>query len=172
MSRSHKISVPTSRPPAAARKILYLWGRGPLGRDIESYLTRTGVAVERDNEVAHELASTHGCPIDMVQDAWALRVDGADENEIDALTRDDRSVMGWTENAREACTASVALRNALNALTRDEYQVMGETLAKRFAMTGPSPGKTLPNRWTAKDNRIVYYDAERLEWRLGAYAGM
>jgi hypothetical protein len=171
MSRSHKITVPTARPPAAARKILYMWGRGEQGSALRSYLKRVDAVVEQDNEVARKLASAHGAPLGFVRETWALRVEGADAGEIDALTRDDPSVMGWTENPNETCAPSLALRNALNVLSRGEYEEVGATLVERFASPEHPHGEGLLDRWIARDKRIVYFDAEHSEWRLGDYVG-
>ncbi|MGZ3504886.1 MAG: hypothetical protein ACXWNK_17375 [Vulcanimicrobiaceae bacterium] len=171
MSRSHKVDVPTARPPAAARKILYMWGRGKMGAELRSYLKHTKAIIEDDDAIARKLASAHGCPIGDISDVWALRIEGADPSELDALTREDPAVMGWTENRRESCAPSVALRNALNAITKTEYDEIGNKLGLRFAVTEHRCGEGAPDRWIARDNRIVFFDIERSEWRLGDYTG-
>lgn len=170
MSRSHKIAVPTARPPATARRILYMWGRGPMGHALRSYLKRIEAVTEDDNEVARDLALSHGCPVGAVEQTWAMRVDGVEEHEIDALTRDDHAVMGWTDNPRETCAPSIALRNALNALSRPEYESIGATLVSRFADQSRIQG--LLDRWIARDRRIVYFDPDRNAWFLGDYVAM
>ncbi|MGZ3497778.1 MAG: hypothetical protein ACXVAC_15920 [Vulcanimicrobiaceae bacterium] len=171
MSRSHKVDVPTARPPAAARKILYMWGRGKIGSEVRAYLKHANAVIEDDDAIARKLAIAHGCPISVVSDVWALRIEGAAAGELDALTREDSAVMGWTENRRETCAPSVALRNALNAITKTEYDEVGNELGRRFAILEHRHGEDALDRWIARDNRVVFFDAERSEWRLGDYAG-
>ncbi|MGZ3499127.1 MAG: hypothetical protein ACXWNK_14245 [Vulcanimicrobiaceae bacterium] len=171
MSRSHKIDVPTARPPATARKILYMWGRGKMSSELRSYLAHAKAAIEDDDIVARKLASAHGCPIGSVTDAWALRIEGAEPRDLDALTRKDPAVIGWAENRRETCAPSVALRNALNAITKAEYDEFGRDLGGRFGILKQGHREGFPDQWIARDNRIVFFDAERSEWSLGDYVG-
>ncbi len=171
MSRSHKVDVPTARSPAAARKILYMWGRGEMGSALRAYLKHVNAVIEDDDAIARKLANAHGCPMSVVGDVWARRIEGADTGELDALTREDRAVMGWTENRRETCAPSVALRNAFNAITKAEYDAVGDELGRRFGTPAVERDERAPEQWIAHDQRIVCFDPERSEWRLGDYAG-
>ena len=171
MSHSHKTLVPTARPPAAKRRPLYLWGRGTMGAALQSYLRHTDARVERDDLAARQLAVSHGCPLGLVGDAWAARIEGADEHEVDRLTRDDPSIMGWTNNPRESIAASVALRNLLSTLSNDEYRASAPEFIKRFAKAHVSSEQEHSDRWIARDRRVVYRDPDDGAWQLGEYAG-
>ena len=166
--KTHRHRVPTARPPAQALGVIYLWGRGRIGSDLRTYLHDEHANVVEHDDVARELAIAHGAPLDLVGDAWAWRVEGANARIIDLITRDDAGVHGWTQFARETCAPSVALRNALNALAPDERERAADTLARRFGKGGPGPGGD-GGRWIAADNRSVYYDAQSGHWKLGDY---
>ncbi|HET9096943.1 MAG TPA: hypothetical protein VFN37_09795 [Candidatus Baltobacteraceae bacterium] len=168
--RSHRHSVPTARPPAQALGVLYMWGRGEIGSALRGYLHDEHAGISEHDDVARKLAVEHGCPLDLVGDAWAWRVDRVSPHIIDLITRDDASVLGWTQFQREMCPPSLALRNALNAVTSGELANIAGVLAERFAKSGPHTGGD-PHQWIAADNRIVFFDADAQEWRLGGYAG-
>lgn len=169
--RSHRHRVPTARPPAEALGVVYIWGRGAVGSALRSYLEHENTSVDERDDVARKLAGDHGCPVGLVPDAWAWRVEGADSQKIDELTREDRSVMGWTQNQREQCAPSVALRNALGAFSNEELPGVAPSIEKRFADPAHPRSESDPSRWIARDHRVVFYDAERQEWRLGDYVG-
>lgn len=139
--RSHRHSVPTARPPAQALGVLYVWGRGNAGPALRGYLHDERAAISEHDDVARKLALDHGCPLDLVPDAWAWRVDRVSPRIIDAITREDASVLGWTQFQRETCPPSLALRNALNAVTSDELADIAPVLAERFGKpAGPHAG--------------------------------
>lgn len=168
--RSHRHRVPTARPPPGALGVVYIWGRGAISAGLRAYLHETNASITEQDDIARALAIDHGCPIDMVPDAWAWRLDGADVQKVDGLTRSDRAIMGWTQYQRETCPPSLALRNALNAVTRDEVPSISGELEARFASPGGAHFAGDPNQWVARDNRVVFFDPEREEWRLGDYA--
>ena len=169
--RSHRHRVPAARPPAGALGVMYLWGRGNIGSALHEYLHRERVEIDDRDDVARKLANDHGCPAGVLNEAWAWRISGADSRTVDELTADDPAVMGWTQNQREGCEPSVALRNTLNAVTKEEIPNVSEFIEGRFAKPGHAHDRNDPERWLAKDDRVVYYDTERQEWRLGEYAG-
>lgn len=166
--KTHRHRVPTARPPAQALGVIYLWGRGRVGSNLRTYLHDEHANVAEHDDVAGELAIAHGCPLDLVGDAWAWRIEGANARIVDLITRDDGSVHGWTQFSRETPPPSVALRNALEALTAAERQRAAGILARRFGKGGPVAGAQ-DARWVAGDNRIVYYDAQTGHWKLGDY---
>lgn len=168
--RSHRLRVPTARPPSDALGVVYVWGRGVIGADLRAYLHKTHASIAERDDIARALAIDHGCPIDMVPDTWAWRVDHTELRKLDALTRSDPAVMGWTQYQRETCPPSLALRNALNAMSRDEVPSVTSELEARFAAPGRAHLAGDPNQWVARDNRIVFFDPERDEWRLADYA--
>lgn len=169
--RSHRHRVPTARPPGEALGVIYLWGRGEIASELRSYLREQQASISEHDDVARKLALDHGCPLDLVPGAWAWRVEGVSSRDIDDLTRSDASVMGWTQFQRETCPSSLALRNAINAVTKDELVDIAGTLAERFGRPGNAHAEGDPNRWIAKDNRVVFFDERTGEWRLGDYAG-
>lgn len=148
-----------------------MWGRGDVSSELSGYLHDEHAGVSDHDDVARTLATKHGCPLDLVRDAWAWRVDHVSPRIIDLITRNDASVMGWTHFQRETCPPSVALRNALNALTSEEAANAADVLAQRFGKpSGSHPGGD-PDQWIAADGRIVFFDADASEWRLGDYTG-
>lgn len=169
--RSHRHRVPTARPPSDALGIVYIWGRGQIGSALHAYLRQAGEEIVRHDDIARALAISHGCPIDVVPDTWAWRIDGVNLRQIDDLTQDDRAVMGWTQYQRETCAPSLALQNALNAITPDEMAKAAPELEERFAKPGHAHVAGDPNQWIARDDRVVFFDAAREEWRLGDYTG-
>lgn len=169
--RSHRHRVPTARPPSEAAGVVFLWGRGTIGTELHGYLKSIDAGIDHRDDVARKLAGDHGCPIDFARDAWAWRIDAADPQKIDELTRNDRAVMGWTTNNRERCAPSVALRNALNAVSKEEAPQIYGSIETRFAKAGHSHLESDPNQWIARDDRVVFFDFDRQEWRLGDYVG-
>ena len=169
MSRSHRHRVPTARPPAAALGVIYLWGRGRVGGAVRAAIAHEGTRIDERDDVARELARDHGCPIEIVRDAWAWRLDGAEPHEIDDATRDDPAVMGWTAFSRGVIPASVALRSCLNALSRDEITTAEREIATRYARTPDPFDAGDRTRWVARDDRVVRYDAIAGQWLLDAY---
>lgn len=169
--RSHRHRVPTAQPPGEAMGIVYLWGRGEIGSDLRAYLHDEHASISEHDDIARKLALDHGCPLDLVRDAWAWRVERVSSRIIDMMTRDDPHVQGWTKFQRETCPPSLALRNALNSVSKDELAAISGALTERFGKPGHAYVEGDPTRWIAADGRIVHLDAQTGEWRLGDYAG-
>ncbi len=169
MSRSHRHRVPTARPPADALGVVFVWGRGEPSVALHAALHAEDARADERDDIARALALDHGCPIGLVRDAWAWRIERADTHEIDDVSRDDPAVMGWTAFAREVIPASVALRNCLNALTDDEIAAHEAEIAARFARAvNPFEGGDR-RRWVARDDRVVRYDDGAGAWLFDAY---
>jgi hypothetical protein len=153
----------------STHKAVYMWGRGTLGHALAA-LVRTARVDDR-NDIAAALAAEHGCPVGLVAGAWAIAVTGSiDEGDLDALTRDDPAVLGWTADRNATCAPSVALRNALNALTPQERGRLAQRVAARFLSPDASPADAERGRMTASDGRHVVFDEALSQWRLGDYA--
>jgi hypothetical protein len=147
----------------------YLWGRGPIGHDLGAYLR--SLEIDDRNKIARSLALRHGCPVGVIDGAWAAGVTGSvDAGEFDRLTQDDSAVMGWTEDRRASCPASLALRNALNALTPSERDGLTFAVAAQFLPAGTRGADVSDCRdFVARDGRHVVFDAADSRWRLGEF---
>lgn len=122
--------------------------------------------------MARKLAADHGCPVGIVRDAWAWRLESVSPAIVDRITRHDPHVLGWTQFQRETCPPSVALRNALNALSEEEASDAAAVLAERFGKPDAARSAGGSNAWVARDNRLVVFDSQMQRWRLGEYAGL
>jgi hypothetical protein len=153
----------------SSSKAHYLWGRGPIGHDLGAYLR--SLEVDDRNKIARSLALRHGCPLGVVDGAWAASVTGSVEaGEFDQLTRDDPAVMGWTEDRQATCPESLALRNALNALTPSERDALTFAVAAPFLPAGTRGEEVRDRRdLVARDGRHVVFDATHSRWRLGKF---
>jgi hypothetical protein len=162
-------SVRGQRLSPSTRKAHYLWGRGPIGHDLGAYLR--SLEVDDRNKIARSLALRHGCPVGVIDDAWAASVTGTvDPGEFDKLTRGDPAVMGWTEDRRATCPASLALRNALNALTPSERDGLTFAVAAPFLPPGTRDGDVRDRRdLVARDGRHVVFDAAESRWLLSEF---
>lgn len=147
----------------------YLWGRGRIGHDLGAYLR--SFQIDDRNAIARSLASRHGCPVGLVDEAWAVSVGGiADAGEFDKLTQSDPAVMGWTEDRRARCPTSVALRNALNALAPGEQDGLTFAVAAPFLPPGARDEDVCGRReLVARDGRHVVFDETHSQWRLGEF---
>jgi hypothetical protein len=165
---SHRLRGQLLSPSAPSAT--YLWGRGPIGHALGSYLR--SAEVDDRNKIAQALAVEHGCPVGTIEGTWAVSItDAIDHCEFDALTRDDPAVMGWTEDRNATCAASVALRNALNSLTPAERDQIMSVVASPFLRPDVSPDEIRTSHdLVARDGRHVVFDGSLSEWRLGEYA--
>ncbi|HVA26552.1 MAG TPA: hypothetical protein VNF68_00095 [Candidatus Baltobacteraceae bacterium] len=162
-------SLRGQRLSPSTHQAIYLWGRGSVGHDLGKYLR--SAQVDERNKIAEALALEHGCSIGIVEGAWAVSIVGdVDEREFDALTRDDPAVMGWSPDRNAKCPPSVALRNALNSLNPTERDALASNVAARFLRPAGSAEKLGDKQWLARDGRLVVFDDELAQWRLGEYA--
>jgi hypothetical protein len=164
---SHSVRGQSLSP--STRKAYYLWGRGPIARDLAAYLRCR--RFDDRNEIARRLALRHGCPVGIVEGAWAASVIGvADDGEFDKLTQDDPSVMGWTEDRGATCPPSLALCNALNSLKLGERDGLTFAVTSAFLPPG-TEAEHIRNRrdLVARDGRRVVFDEARSRWHLGEF---
>lgn len=163
-------SLRGQRLSPSARSAAYLWGRGPIGHALGAYLR--SAQVDDRNKIAQALAVEHGCPVGTIEGTWAVSItDAIDDRELDALTRDDPAVMGWTEDRNATCATSAALRNALNSLKPGERDQTMSLVASPFLKPDVRPEEIHASRdLIARDGRHVVFDESLSEWRLGEYA--